>query len=46
MDNRECCGTCKYNRYEGGEFYCDNPESEYYVCPTEYKDTCEEYEGK
>ena len=41
----ECCGKCLYNRYDAykEDFYCDNKDSEYYGCITEYSTICEEY---
>lgn len=46
MGDRECCGTCEHNCYEGGEFYCNNVDSDYYRCPTAYDDNCENYDKK
>ncbi len=48
---KEVCGTCKHNRRQrdghcNAEFCCNNEDSEYYGVPTEYSDTCEEWEEK
>ena len=40
------CHNCKYNEYEGGEYFCGNEDSDYYGCPTAYDDECEEGEEK
>ena len=47
----EVCGTCKYNKRDwtnpnNPDFYCSNERSNYYGDNTEYKTTCEEWEGK
>ena len=47
----EVCGTCKYNKRDwtnpnNPDFYCGNERSDYYGYNTEYKTTCEEWEGK
>ena len=47
----EVCGTCKYNRRDwtnpnNSDFYCSNERSDFYGDNTEYKTTCEEWEGK
>ena len=47
----EVCGTCKYNKRDwtnpnNPDFYCGNERSDYYGDNTEYKTTCEEWEGK
>lgn len=46
---REICGTCKFNKFapEGsGLFYCDNNDSDMYGIPSEYDDSCEDWEEK
>ena len=48
---KECCGTCKYNRYarngvRHSDFYCGNEDSFEYGSPTLYSDTCDDYEEK
>lgn len=45
---RECCGTCKWHRYDGYEddFYCVNGYSEYYTDFTGYEDSCDEWEER
>lgn len=48
---KEVCGTCKHNRRQrdghcNAEFCCNNEDSEYCGVPTEYSDTCEEWEEK
>ena len=40
---KACCRYCKFNRYEGGEFYCDNEESDAYGCETSYDESCDEF---
>lgn len=44
----ECCGTCKWHRYENTSqgFVCVNEESDYCADWTDYKDSCEEWEEK
>jgi len=51
---RECCGTCRFNKYDTdgsgvrqiGGFYCTNEESENCGCPTFYDEGCEDWEAK
>lgn len=51
---RECCGTCRWNRHDNdgngvrqkGGFYCGNEESMNCGCPTFYDDACDDYEEK
>lgn len=38
------CGKCKYHDRSGSEWYCDNEDSEYYGCETNYDDSCEDGE--
>lgn len=47
-EHEECCGTCKYHKYEDidGGWVCVNPNSEYCTDYTSYKDCCEEYKKK
>ena len=44
----QCCGTCKYHRYEETSqgYVCCNDQSEYLADWTEYEDVCEEYEER
>lgn len=47
----EVCGECKFNKrsFDGhcnAEFCCSNEDSEYYGVPTDYSDSCEEFEEK
>lgn len=50
----ECCGTCKWNKYDPdgsgirqkGGFYCSNEQSMDCGCPTFYDDGCDEWEDK
>jgi len=45
----ECCGNCKYHKYgfdDDDSWYCDNDNSDYYACETEYSDSCEDFEEK
>lgn len=50
MDERMCCGTCKYNRAErtntGNIFYCGCIGGDYFGADTAYDDTCDSYEQK
>lgn len=46
MEERKCCGSCKYNRIQDREFYCGNQESENFGYPTEFCDSCGDYEKK
>jgi len=48
MSREECCGTCKWHKHdnEGDAWICTNPDSEYYVEYTEYRDCCEEHEER
>lgn len=40
------CGTCKYNAKCFDGFCCGNEEGEFFGCPTEYEDRCEDWEEK
>lgn len=40
------CGTCKYNSKCFDGFCCGNEEGEFFGCPTEYEDRCENWEDK
>ena len=48
MSNDKCCGTCKYHCHEGIDdgWVCVNDQSEYCAEWTEYKDFCDEWEGR
>ncbi|MFR6513270.1 MAG: hypothetical protein ACLUP8_04475 [Ruminococcus sp.] len=48
MGDKKCCGTCKYHCHEGIDDgrVCTNVDSEYVAEWTEYKDSCEEWEGR
>ena len=46
MDDKEQCGTCRFNSYEYGEFSCSNTDSDNYGIPTAYDDSCEDWEEK
>lgn len=46
MKDKECCGTCRYRKYEPYEYYCGNENSDYYSLESEYDDHCEDYERK
>lgn len=48
MSNDKCCGTCKYHHHENIDdgLVCTNVDSEYVTDWTEYKDSCEEWEGR
>lgn len=44
---KECCGTCKYNRYSREDgFSCGNEDSTEYGSPTFYDDVCDDWEEK
>lgn len=47
-EGKTCCGTCKHHRHEDIDdgWVCVNPDSEYYTEWTEYRDVCEEWEGR
>ena len=40
------CGTCKYNAKCFDGYCCGNAEGEFFGCPTEYEDRCEDWEEK
>ena len=44
----ECCGTCKWHQHEDIDdgWVCVNDRSEYCTDWTDYKDCCEDWEGK
>lgn len=43
----KCCGTCRYHRKnEWEEWYCHNPESDYYTDYTAYDDSCYDWEER
>lgn len=48
FDDREVCGTCKYNFYDENvdDFNCDNPESDMYMAWIGCNDSCEEWDEK
>ena len=49
MDERKCCGTCKWHKSEGGvnpEWACFNEDSFYYTDYTEYGDVCPDWEAR
>lgn len=47
MENRKCCGTCRYGSYDKMQGYvCVNDDSEYCADFTEYDHVCDEWEGK
>lgn len=48
FNEKERCGTCKYHRRDDTTdgWFCANEESDYYSDFTEYKDKCEEWEGR
>ena len=44
-----CCGKCKYHtppESQTDDWTCDNEESDNYGLPTEYSDSCEDYEER
>ena len=47
MDDK-CCGTCKHHYYDeiNEDWVCINSYSKYGTYWTEYKDSCEEWEGR
>ena len=38
--SEEICGKCYHHHKHYDEWCCDNPESEFYGCATEYNDSC------
>lgn len=54
MQNEHCCGKCKHHKpanpyYElEAEWLCDNEDSDYYSCFTEYDDgeNCIDFEER
>lgn len=48
MDDKKCCGTCRYHRKHDGEWVCFNEEAEAYAIETNYADCedCCEWEGR
>ena len=47
MDKGKCCGTCRYGSYDKMQGYvCVNSDSDYCTDFVDYKDGCEEWEGK
>lgn len=47
-ESKECCGTCRYHRHDdiADGWVCANSDSEYYTDFTEYKDHCQDWEGR
>lgn len=45
MEERGCCGTCKYHRFDPDEkeYLCMNQESDNFVLETNFCDTCIDY---
>ena len=53
MNDRECCGNCKYHVPDNPEVYsetkewvCDNELSDCYAMFTGFDDECEDYEER
>ena len=47
MKDNTICGHCKYHRTDrDGDWYCANPDSDYYTDWTEYNDGCEDGEER
>lgn len=49
MEKMKCCGTCWFNKYDAdsdGAFVCNNSDSEYFACWTDYDDYCEEWKAR
>lgn len=46
--HEEICGTCKWHQRHRGDkdWTCYNEESEYNTDYTEYRDSCEAWEGR
>lgn len=42
----ECCGRCRHHKKDGGDWCCDNSQSDCYGCVTEYRDICDDFEDK
>ena len=51
-EDKECCGTCKWHRFEKDifednaepEWFCGNHTSDMYMEYTGYKDSCDDWE--
>lgn len=48
MNKEECCGTCKYHRYDDKyqDWVCTNEQSAVNGCATDYEDSCSDWEEK
>lgn len=48
MLDDKCCGTCKYHYHKNinDGWECVNDKSEYFANWTEYRDSCDEWEGR
>jgi hypothetical protein len=48
MNTEQVCGNCKWHRHEDIDdgWVCVNADSEHCTDWTEYKDTCEDWEGR
>lgn len=43
----ECCGTCKHHNCNiHDDWFCTNPDSDFYTDYTDYEDKCEDYEER
>lgn len=47
MDNK-VCGTCKHHcpANLSGDWWCCNDDSEFFLDYTDYRDRCDEWEGR
>lgn len=46
MDENENCGHCVHHRKQYDDWVCTNPDAEAYGEPTEYEDSCEDFEER
>jgi hypothetical protein len=47
VDKEKCCGTCKYHKHEVDDgWVCVNDSSEFCTYWTDYRDYCEDWEGR
>lgn len=48
MNEKKCCGTCKWHEHEDVDdgWICVNDQSRYLADWTEFNDVCEDWEAK
>jgi len=44
----DCCGNCKFNKWNQVEqdFFCNNPNSDFYQIENDYDYCCADYERR